>query len=99
MTQVTIPGPHHYEIKVDSVIIRNNLSAPEEERFTVVIDRIAEPQDEQNNPVGPPIRLKSLYLSFQDIKNDQIPDFPQITVEQVFFLCMRYIQSKKGEGI
>lgn len=99
MAQVTFPGPHHYEIKVDSVIIRNNTSAPEENRFTIIIDRIAEPQDVNNNPVGAPVRLKSLYLNLNDIKNDVIPGNQNMTVEQVFLLCMSYIQSRKGDDL
>lgn len=99
MAQVTFLEPHHYEIKVDSVIIRNNTSAPEENRFTIIIDRVAEPQDVNNNLVGAPVRLKSLYLNLNDIKNDVIPGNQNITVEQVFLLCMSYIQSRKGDDL
>lgn len=100
MSQITIPGPHHYEVKVDSVIIRNNFNETSiDDQFTIIIDRVAEPQDIDNHPVGPPVRLKSLYLKFGDIKNHSIPANQQLTVEQIFLMCMSYIQSRKGDEL
>ncbi|MCS7317611.1 MAG: hypothetical protein NZZ41_04785 [Candidatus Dojkabacteria bacterium] len=105
MTQtINIIPPHHYEVIVDSVIIRNNFinNMPDQENpFTIIIDRMLEPKDQNNNRIGNLIRINSLYLQFKDIKNDIISlnDNVSLSVEQIITLCSLYIQQKKYENI
>lgn len=71
MTTITIPvTATQQEIRCDSLICRNALDISEDNplnKYSVILDRLAEPQDAEGNRVGDRMRLASRTVPMGEI--------------------------------
>lgn len=104
MTDVVIQSPTtiaQYEVRVPNFVAYNDLDQPDPmQKYSFVINRIAEPQDNTRVQVGARLPLPSHTLMIGDIINE-VYTAAGVTVSglQILALVEAVIDRHKGDGI
>lgn len=88
------------EIRADALICRNNLDATGLEKYALIIDRVAEPQDAEGNKVGERFRQKSVELPLSQIVGESYTvGGLTLTVPQILAFVNEVVDAHKGYGL
>jgi len=92
-----------YEIRVPNFVAYNNLDVPVTDplnKYSFVINRVAEPQDADHNQVGSRIPLQSHTMKIADIAEQEFTAAGvTATGLQVLALVSAVIDAHKGDGL
>jgi len=104
MTDCVIPSPvtiAQYEVRVPNFVSYNDLDQTDPmQKYSFVINRVAEPQDDRRVQVGSRLPLPSHTLMIADVA-DEIYTAAGVTVSglQILALVEAVIDKHKGDGI
>lgn len=88
------------EVRADALICRNNLDAEGLDKYTLVIDRVAEPQDATGAKVGERTRMPSVTLPLAQIVGEQYTvGGLTLTVPQILAFVNEVVDAHKGDGL
>jgi hypothetical protein len=102
MKTITIPAPDHYEVRCDALHCFNNLDAPLDDlaaKYSLGIDRVAEPQDANGVKTGDRVRPPNLRLSFADLPDEWTAGGITVTKMQFLLLVNELVDLHKANGL
>jgi hypothetical protein len=102
MKTITIPAPAQYEVRCDAFIGKNNLDAALDDvanKYSVILDRVAEPQDADGNRIGDRVRLPTLSLSVADLPDELTAGGITVSKMQFLLLINELVDMHKAQGL
>jgi len=102
MKTITIPAPSRYEVRCDALHCFNNLDAALDDlasKYSLGIDRVAEPQDADGVKTGDRVRLPNLRLSLADLPDEITAGGVTVTKMQFLLLVNELVDTHKAQGL
>lgn len=104
MATITIPNvATQQEIRCDGLICRNNLDVSEDnplQKYSIILDRMAEPQDATGKRIGDRVRLPSLSVPMTDLFTHDITiNGVTMTGAQIMGFVNALIDDYKADGL
>jgi hypothetical protein len=101
MKDIFITPPSKIEVRCDGFHALNNLSATDPmQKYSVIIDRVADPQDADGQRAGKITRLDPVRLSLADVWGEAVEvEGHTIPVPVLLAAINAFIDSHKGDNL